>query len=37
LNDETKVLEFGEEAYKLPEYGELKTLDTWVHLYPALL
>ncbi|KRX04273.1 hypothetical protein PPERSA_11397 [Pseudocohnilembus persalinus] len=36
-DDETKTLQFGESPYKLPEYAELKTLDQWVHLYPALL
>ncbi len=36
-DDNPKIIEFEEEPYKLPEYGELKTLDTWVHLYPEIL
>jgi hypothetical protein len=31
------VLEEMEGIFKLPEYGELKNLDTWVHQHPHLL
>ncbi len=36
-DDNPKIIEFEEEPFKLPEYSELKTLDTWVHLYPEIL
>lgn len=29
--------EFAEGLYKAPEYAELKSLDSWVHLHPPLL
>jgi len=35
--EKPREIEFEEEIFKMPEYGELKNLDNWVHLWPALL
>jgi len=31
-DDKPNIIEFEEEPFKMPEYGELKNPDTWVHL-----
>jgi len=36
-DEKPREIEFEEEAFKVPEYSELKSLDSWIHLQPALL